>query len=237
MLLAIEMNGIENCIPLFYDTGWDHPETYKYLKRLEENLGVIVQKTNGGRLHSKDCPTMEDLIIETGRFPNRLTRFCSRHFKTDAGWLWIKNNCKIITTDYEVWLGIRSDESVGRKIKYGKYDTKTSYEYDEIFPNVLSKGYRPYFKIRLPILELTTDQVFHEIRKRGVEINPLYFERTTDRVGCYPCLIATRNKQAKMFNTEFGKIQLAKIRELEKKIGKKYEMIDSEDAPCGFCLI
>lgn len=235
---AIELNGVENCIPLFYDTGWDHPETYAYLSRLESSLGIVIQKTHGTTLHGKQCSTMEELLIEAGEFPNRKTRFCSRHFKADSSYKWIKANCVFDNNiDYEVWSGVRTAESSNRKKKYGKFDTETIYDYDEIFPGILSKKYLKFFKIKLPILDLSTSQVFNELRQRKIEINPLYYERTNDRVGCYPCFIASKTKQQKMFNTEFGKIQLAKIREVEKIIGKKYEMIEDEDAPCGFCLI
>lgn len=132
---------------------------------------------------------------------------------------------------------MRSAESTNRKKKYGKLDMNSTYDFNEIFPKRFSKKDLITVKVKLPILELSTDQVFKEIRNRKIELNPLYFEGTNDRVGCYPCFLASKPTQQKMFNTEFGKIQLAKIRKLEKIIGKKYENIQDEDAPCGFCLI
>lgn len=236
LLLAIEMNGVGNCIPLFNDTGWEHPETYSYLKRIEVKLDIKIQTTHGGMYSGTVVTNIEELIIKVGDFPHGPMRFCSGFLKKDAGNNWVKENCSP-NIDYEVWYGMRLDESSNRKVKYGKFDSKTIYDYDDVFPGQYSKKYREFIKVKFPILEFTTNQVFDEIRKRGVELNPLYFERTNDRVGCYPCMLASKAKQAKMFNTEFGKIQLAKIRRLEKIIGQKYEMIDAEDAPCGFCLI
>jgi len=238
LLLAIETHGKENCIPLFYDTDWDHPETYAYLSRLEISLGITIQKTHGGKYHGKNITSMFDLIIEVGQFPFGKGRFCSKYFKSHASYEWIKQNLDPKgNICYEVWLGMRLAEGVDRRKRYCKFDYNTTYDYDEILPNALAKRYREFIKAKLPILELSTNQVFSEIRRRKIEINPLYFEKTNDRVGCYPCFLVSKTTQQKMFNTEFGKIQLAKIRKLEKIIGKKYENIQNEDAPCGFCLI
>ena len=236
LLLAIEMNGVENCIPLFNDTGWEHPETYLYLNRIEAHLGIIIQRTTGGMYSGTRVTNIEELIIKVGKFPHGPMRFCSGHLKRKAAETWYKLNCKE-SVDYEIWYGLRTNESTNRKLKYGNFDPKTVYEYSDFYPGRLSKKHRQFIKVKVPILDFTTSQVFNEIKNRGVEINPLYFEGTNDRVGCYPCMLASKTKQAKMFNTEFGKIQLAKIRKLEKIIGQKYEMIDAEDAPCGFCLI
>lgn len=236
LLLAIEIHGVENCLALFNDTGWEHPQTYSYLKRIESCLGININRTHGGMYSGDNITNIEELIIKVGDFPHGPMRFCSGHLKKKAGNDWVRANCKP-SIDYEVWYGMRLDESSNRKVRYGRFDSKTIYDYDDIYPGQFSKKYRKFIKIKLPILEFSTNQVFEEIRKRGVELNPLYFERTNDRVGCYPCLLASKDRQAKMFNTQFGKIQLAKIRRLEKIIGKKYKMVDAEDAPCGFCLI
>jgi len=235
LLLAIERYGKEICVPLFHDTGWEHPETYAYLSRLETRLGIIIQKSQKGKLHGKDCLTMESLIIEARRFPSgKVGRFCSKHLKIEPSERWIRANC---TKGDEIWYGMRLKESINRRKRYKNFISEAVYDYDEIFSNSSKFFALNSIKVKLPILELSTSQVFDEIRKRDIEINPLYFEKTNDRVGCYPCFLTSKKTQQKMFNTEFGKIQLAKIRKLEKIIGKKYENIQDKDAPCGFCLI
>ena len=67
--------------------------------------------------------------------------------------------------------------------------------------------------------------------------NPLYKEGTNNRVGCYPCMLAGKKVQMKMFNTEFGKQQLENIRELERITGTKYEMYDTDQGSCEVCKI
>src|SRR5690606_18911186 len=39
-LLALK-RGVENLLPVFADTGHEHPETYRYLDYLEQQLGPI----------------------------------------------------------------------------------------------------------------------------------------------------------------------------------------------------
>lgn len=69
----------------------------------------------------------------------------------------------------------------------------------------------------------------------GVEANPLYKEGTNDRVGCYPCLLAGKKIQQKMFATKVGQERLATIRQLEQEIGQKYQMYDTDQGSCEIC--
>lgn len=66
-------------------------------------------------------------------------------------------------------------------------------------------------------------------------VNPLYNEGTNDRVGCYPCMLAGKKVQEKMLSTEFGQQRLQEIKVLEEKIGKKYEMYDTDQGSCEIC--
>jgi len=43
-----------------------------------------------------------------------------------------------------------------------------------------------------PIKDLTERQVFGELRKRGIPLNPLYAQGFK-RVGCYPCFLSKKD--------------------------------------------
>ena len=50
-------------------------------------------------------------------------------------------------------------------------------------------------------------------------------------------MLAGKKAQQRMFATEFGQVRLKQIRELEKEIGVKYEMYDTDQGSCELCNI
>ncbi len=77
--------------------------------------------------------------------------------------------------------------------------------------------------------------MFKYIESNGLERNPLYYEGTNDRVGCYPYLLAGKAIQKKMFATKVGKERLEIIKQLEIELGQKYEMYDTDQGSCEIC--
>ena len=231
LIKAINEYGLDSVIAVHNNTGWDHPETYKYLQYLSKRLNIEIQNTS-----FKEAPTIPDLIRLRKTFPFGNGRFCTSELKRTAMFRWFKENGYYSQMTGECWLGIRSDESNQRKRKYGELDSEELHDYKSVYPQapkILSKN----VKLRFPILDWSTEDVFSYLKENGVDKNPLYDEGTNDRVGCYPCLLAGKKVQEKMFATEVGKQRLEIIRQLEREIGKKYEMFDTDQGSCEVCKI
>ncbi len=106
----------------------------------------------------------------------------------------------------------------------------------DIYPSEYGKKLSQELKVFFPILDWTTSDVFEYLENKDVKINPLYNEGVNDRVGCYPCMLASKKIQEAAFQTEFGKKQLSKIREIEQELGISYEMFDTSDqGSCNTC--
>ena len=85
LILAIEEVGKELVIPVFNDTGWEHPLTYEYLEYLESHLDLKINRTIGGdRKDGTKARTLPELIKSQGKFPFGLGRFCTTYLKQYA---------------------------------------------------------------------------------------------------------------------------------------------------------
>ena len=85
LVLALNSNPKSNIVPVFNDTGWEHPLTYEYLEYLEKRLKIKIHHTQGGkRRDGKKATTLPELIKAQGRFPFGLGRFCTTHLKQYA---------------------------------------------------------------------------------------------------------------------------------------------------------
>lgn len=231
--LAIKEVGVKNVTPVFNDTGWEHPTTYKHIEDMEQMYGVKIHRTVGG----KRGKTLPELILDMGRFPFGLGRFCTMYLKQYALRDWYKDYIFDGETNYEIWYGMRTDESGQRARKYAHILSEDTYDMEEIFPSRFNKKLRATLRAKLPIVDWSTEEVFQYIEEEKMVVNPLYSEGTNDRVGCYPCMLAGKKVQARMFATEFGKQRLQEIRVLEEKIGKKYEQHDTDQGSCEICKI
>lgn len=233
LVMAIREHGKENVTAVFNNTGWDHPLTYEYLKDMEKILGVKIHSTNG----HKRGKTLPDLIREVGRFPFGLGRFCTMYLKQYALRDWYMENLYDGVTNYEFWFGMRQQESGQRAKKYSGITKADLFDMEDLFPKRYNKKLRATIQVRLPIVDWSENAVFNYIENYGLERNPLYFEGTNDRVGCYPCLLAGKKIQKKMFATKFGQEQLKVIKQLEIELGQKYEMYDTDQGSCELCNI
>lgn len=229
LVLALQQTERE-VIAVHYDTGWDHPEVYSYFEYLEQFLGITIEKTV-----FEEAPTLPDLVRKYKKFPFSPGRFCTSRYKGQAFIRWLKDK----EGEFEIWLGIREDESVRRKLKYGNFVDETLYHPDEVFPNMYPKHLSSRVTIKFPILFWTAWNCFDFLAEHNVRRNPLYDQGFT-RVGCFPCMLAGKKEQERVFRTEFGKKQFAIIKELEKEIGEeyKYQAADEEDGGgCSLCNI
>ena len=237
LVLALKNNPKDNIIPVFNDTGCEHPLTYKYLDYLEDHLDIVINKTIGNVNGKYKGLPLPDLIRAMGKFPFGRGRFCTMYLKQYALRDWYKENLFDNNTMYEFWFGMRTGESGQRARKYGNMNGLDLYDVEDVFPSRYNKKLQSTIQIRLPIVDWSTKEVFKYLKDNNVLKNPLYNEGTNDRVGCYPCMLAGKKVQQRMLETEFGRERLKIIKQLEKEIGKKYEMFDTDQGSCEVCKI
>lgn len=228
LLLAVDKYSPDRVIPLHYYTGWDHPYTLKYLDYLGKYISRPIEYA---RYAAQE--TLPELIKHLGRWPTRIGRFCSDRYKRSAPNAWYKKNGFYNGRKGLTLLGIRANESNARRAKYGQYINTDRYNMIDVFSNT-PKALAKNVEIMFPVLNWTANECFDYISSHGVNLNPLY--ESGDRVGCYPCLLASRKNQERDFKTDYGKKQLAIIRELQDEIGK-YPLLDEEGSRCGLCEI
>lgn len=208
---------------VFADTGNEHEITVKYLEYLEKTLGIKIERYKADfssqiakkkenlkrqlielsdcgrgnrRLKKFTAPMIErmlenlnptgnpflDLCIWKGRFPASQSQFCTEELKslviTYNVMLPALNKANDDRKKVISWQGIRADESRRRS-------KLTHSEVDE-----LCIIYRP-------IIDWTAKQVFALHKKHGIDPNPLY-KMGMNRVGCMPCVNASKNELAQI---------------------------------------
>lgn len=211
LLLAIEQG--HDVIALFNETGWEHPDTYKYLKYLEKVTGVKIHETE-----NEATPDMVSLIKRNQRYPSMMSRFCTDRFKVSPSRKFYNKLLKTTDKDYIAWYGMRKDESSARSKKYAEHIDSEIYDLDDIFPKVYGKKLRSRIKGQLPIVNWSEEQVFAYIQSRGIEPNPLY-AKGEKRVGCYPCFLSAKAEIHRAFSSELGQQRLGQLEQLDLEIG------------------
>lgn len=206
--LALESFEKNEIMGLFCDTHFEHPFTYKHIEWMREFYGVAIETISSGNVPDK--------VLRHKRFPGGGARFCTEELKIVPSKNFYRELAKK-QGGFEVWLGMRANESNERKKRYENILSNDLYS-----PNDVLKKYPKYLnklgvKFRLPIVDWSAYQVFHYLKN---EENPLY-KSGFDRVGCFPCLASGDVWKEKAFSfDDFGKSQRVIVSELEDKIGK-----------------
>lgn len=179
---------------VFADTGWEHPETYRYIDRIEKVIGPI-DRVSGAL-------GMASLIRKKGMFPNRMHRYCTSELKVKP------MNAYMAEIDSEwravVALGIRAEESKARA-------NLPEWEHDG---NAMERW------TWRPIIAWTLDDVIEIHKRHGVEPNPLYL-RGAARVGCWPCIFARKSEIRLVADDTPERID--EIRQLETELHDRME--------------
>jgi 3'-phosphoadenosine 5'-phosphosulfate sulfotransferase (PAPS reductase)/FAD synthetase len=177
---------------VFADTGWEHPETYAYLRDvLAPLLGHIEWVGYEGG--------MPALVLKKGMFPSRVRRFCTEELK-------VKPIMRHLRTLVDVGLdvvnavGIRAGESRARS-KMGEWEWNESFDCD----------------VWRPIIAWSEADVVDRHTMNGVYPNPLYLQGA-ERVGCWPCIFS--RKKEIQFIADHTPGTIALIRLLEEKVGE-----------------
>lgn len=225
--LALQNYEPAEIIGLFCDTRFEHPLTYQHIEKIRDIYNVSIMCVCAG--------SVPEQVKKMGMFPNSVSRFCTDRLKIQPSKRFYdelsKRQC-----GFEVWMGMRSQESGKRERRY------KGIVGDEIYPphDVLSSFPQYLHKrgvsFRLPIIDWSFDDVMEFL---GNEINPLYTAgKGIDRVGCFPCLATSPKNQSRHFNfDEFGKKQRHIVMQLEQEIGSKNKCQDDIFRGCSFCAI
>lgn len=95
--------GAGRVIGLFCDTRFEHPWTYEHVSKLGGLYGVEILRVCAGNV--------EDLVVQQRRFPSGTARFCTDQLKIIPSKLFYKALAEKQGSGFEVWYGVRSNES------------------------------------------------------------------------------------------------------------------------------
>lgn len=225
--LAIERFGRDNVMGLFCDTQFEHPDTYEHVRWMAEHYGVQIVWVSDG--------SVEEKSLRYGRFPSFASRHCTDELKIRPTRLFAHSLVLAQGFGFEVWYGMRSDESPAREKRYrGKTDDDLYWPHEVIrskYPKYLGKlGIR----FRLPVLRWSRDEIFDYL---AGEEHP-HYALGFDRVGCFPCLAASDGPKLKAFNSgEFGAEQYRKVIRIASIIGKPVFDKDNAGNGCAVCSL
>ena len=206
--LAIDEAGSENVRGLFCDTQFEHEITYEHVHRLGDLYGVRIDWVCAG--------SVEEKVKKYKRFPGGGARHCTKELKIIPTKKYLKKLAEEIG-GFEVWYGMRTEESAERANRYQNTIDDELYQ-----PHEINGNYPKYLgnlgvRFRLPILEWTKGEVLAFLE--GNE-NPLY-GFGFDRVGCFPCLAAGDYHKEKAFTfDETGQRHFKIARGLEEYTGR-----------------
>lgn len=182
---------------VFADTGWEADETYEYLDYLRAKLNITIDVVgvDGG---------MEARCRVRAGFPGRRERFCTRELKIEP--LRDYHDKVEAATEIETVsvLGERAAESQARANRV---------EWEDQGPSYTRERWGGY--IWRPLIRWTVTDVLETHRRNGVEVNPLY-KRGHNRVGCYPCIFASKEEITLVAKHAPEKID--RIRDLETEL-------------------
>lgn len=186
MSLWLTEHGIEHD-RVFCDTGWEHADTYEYLRGpLTEKIGPIVE-IRGEQL-------MEDLVRKKGMFPSRTRRFCTENLKVKP----LQRYISKMQDEHGECLnavGIRAGESRARS-KMPEWEWNNGFD---------CETWRP-------LIRWTEQDVIDIHTRHALRPNPLYLKGSR-RVGCWPCIFSSKAEIRHIADTDPERIDT--IRKLE----------------------
>lgn len=188
--VALHLRRLQSSTPLillFCDTGNENPLTLDFVANYSAKVHPVrictpevgdLGDADRAARRREELPdnlrlTMLDLAVLKGRFPSPTRRFCTQYLKLEPMKRWIRQN---VDPDFELWLGIRADESSAR----AKQPVR---EWSELHDCHVNR----------PLLYWTKEQCFKFVLGAGEDINPLY-RMGFARVGCSPCIMYSKDQ-------------------------------------------
>lgn len=212
---------------LFCDTQYEHPITYAHVAWMAEYFGVEIRTVCAGDVLNKSR--------KYGRFPGGGARHCTDELKITP----TKNFCRELAIaqgsslaskrqkieassagGFEVWYGMRQQESTERAKRYDGKLPDDLYWPHEVMPSKYPKYLAALgVQFRLCVVDWSTEEINDYCGWEN--LNPLY-HAGFPRVGCFPCLASGDKWKKKAFeHDDFGGFQLIRTRQVADEIGKK----------------
>lgn len=221
LLLALERN-VENLIPVFADTGHEHPATYEYVSYLEQALGITIHRVKAD--FSQAIADKRQRLInhyltlsDGGRVSRRLKQFTAPMLERMIDAL---RPTGIPFLDLCILKG-RFPSTRARfcseELKHHPLDEFMAPLFEQYGTVISWQGVRadesmnrrdlPMYDVEMgswepepkgwliyrPIINWKVEEVFDQHRKHKVRWNPLY-EYGMGRVGCMPCIHAKKQE-------------------------------------------
>ena len=207
--LALQEYDKNQILGLFCDTQFEHPLTYSHINIIRELYGVKIIKISAG--------SVPEIVLKTKQFPGGIRRLCTDRLKIVPSKKFYTELQKQQGHGFQVWLGMRIQESSARSRAYSGFNDNELYA-----PHDFGKGFPKYLEklgvmFRLPVVTWSENDIFNFLCG---EQNILY-SQGEKRVGCFPCLASSDFNKERNFNyDDFGRSQRIIVSELEKKIGR-----------------
>ena len=147
--LAIREYGAVNCILYFNDTGWEHPDLYRFLDDLSAYFGIPITNDSDGR-------NPETLFFDQGMLANSRVPFCSSVLKAQRLQRFVQDGDTLI-------FGISHSEA-HRAVRIARV-------YDE-----LAMRKRIKLNVHFPLMthNITGDEIDNWFSEIGIELPALY---------------------------------------------------------------
>ena len=208
LCLYLKNNGIR-FTPVFIDTGHEHPDTYhyihNYLSTIFTNIEVIREE-----LYFKEDSAFkggfEQLVDLNKEFPSVLRRSCTKHLKMRPLIRYLNKKRKETRAKPISCSGIRWQES-SKRSKLSEIE-----DIDE------ATWWRP-------VISWTEKNIIDYINENNVKPNPLYIDGGASRVGCYPCIFASKSGIRYMSIKDPKRIEY--IDDFENRINQKHKDKDN----------
>jgi 3'-phosphoadenosine 5'-phosphosulfate sulfotransferase (PAPS reductase)/FAD synthetase len=181
--LMVEYYG-QNFLPVFADTGNEHPVTVNYVRNLHIMAGgpevKIVKADFSAKLAKKGLVSTGnpflDMMLWKAMPPSTHRQFCTEWIKLWPIICFLENDYS--NDEWIMFTGLRAGESLRRS-------TRQPFEYNTYFDCEAVN----------PIIYLSEQEVFAYLEEKGVPPNPLY-ALGYSRVGCYPCIHSNKGELA-----------------------------------------
>ena len=170
---------------VFFDTGWEHQETYKYLDELEQTVGPILRLRADVPVKPEHKEIVADIESKLGFespmvrrifkgmfFSSRRMKWCTKELKLNPA----KKYFKELDCDFVNVVGIRREESKRRS-------GMTEWEWSDTFDCWIWR----------PIIGWTEADVINIHKRFKLRPNPLYLQGS-HRVGCWPCIMSRKKE-------------------------------------------
>ena len=241
LALHLRELGVEPAARIWMDTGWEHPDTYRYIDEvLEPSLGAITRLRVDvpvlpgfegavaeleAMLGGRPSP-MVRLCIWKGFFPGQGTRWCTQALKTVPAARFLAS----LDEDVLNAVGVRAEESASR----AKMPEREPMPRVEVPPVVRSDGEGRWIDLDhveqwRPLLRWTVQDVVEIHRRHALPMNPLYRDGSS-RVGCWPCIFASKDDLRQLARDD-ERVEV--LRRLESIVGDRAKVRRTERSAAG----